>query len=255
MRCHTRRQSAQESASVRKTCMTLITIIFMLGVAMLHAGFASGEPAGVIVVSNTTVTPAQQPAATITTTGGSFTTMLLNATTQTMRWKAYVGNVTGTFKLQDASNFTLYDWAITTVAGEIYASRNNTINWADIRCAVNSTLGAEQTQLNITTSKDDSINRTFNASVHRSFYVGTKLITNSSCRAIATFVNGTRQTASESASFQEVLLDDTQRIVYTTLLENKARGYNNQSFDFQMIVAESDINPTPSPYYFWAELS
>lgn len=241
------------TSNIILAALSLIALCAILFASI--APYAIADPNGVIIAANTTETPTPRSAATITTAGGSFTTMLLNATTQTMRWKAYVGNVTGMFKLQDASNFTIYDWGITTIAGEVYASRNNTINWSGIRCVVNTTLQAEQTDLNMSTSKTDSINLTFNTTIHRSFYVGTRLIGNSSCRAIATYVNNTRQTPTENASFQEILLDDTQRLVYTTILENKARGYNNQSFDFQMIVAESDINPTPSPYYFWAELS
>jgi hypothetical protein len=230
----------------------LICFILLL---LLCAGFAAAEPSGAQVLSNSTESPTPATAGIQTTEGGTFTTLLLNATTQTMRWKAYVGNVSGSFKLQDASNATIYDWNITTIAGEVYASRNTSVDWSQIRCANNTTLITEQTQLNITTTKDDSINRTFNNSVHRGFYVGTRLITNSTCRAIATYVNNTRQSASESATFQEILLDDTQRMVYATLLENKQQGYNNGQFDFQLIVAESETASNPSPYYFWVELS
>lgn len=212
-------------------------------------------PNGVQILSNTTDIIPSQPAASSTTAGGSFTTLILNATTQTPRWKAYVGNVTGKFLLRDASNSTIYDWNITAVAGEIYTSRNSSITWTSIQCAQNSTIAVEQTGLNITGTKVDSINLTFNTTTHKKFYVGTKLVSNSTCRAIATYVNNSRQAATENATFQEVLLDDTQSLVYTTILENKAQGYNNGLFDFQLIVAESDINPTPSTYYFWAELS
>jgi hypothetical protein len=233
----------------------LLATILLLVLLSSAAFTALGEPAGPNIIFNSTETPTPQPAASITTAGGSFTTLLLNATTQTMRWKAYVGNVTGNFKLQDASNYSIYDWNITTIGGEVYASRNSSISWADIRCAANSTLQTEQIGLNITTTKEDSINRTFGSTVHRGFYVGTRLISNSTCRAIATYVNNTKQTASESASFQEILLDDTQRLVYVTLLDGKKQGYNNGLFDFQLIVAESEYNAQPSPYYFWVELS
>lgn len=231
----------------------MLLLMLLLSGALSVA--VSAAPEGVQIVSNTTETAPVTPAASITTAGGTFTTLLLNATTQTMRWKAYVGNVTGTFKLQDASNATIYDWGITTISGEVYASRNNSIDWSQIRCSNTTTLQTEETQLNMTSTKEDSINRTFNITTHRSFYVGTRLIANSTCRSIATYVNSTRQAASENATFQEVLLDDTQRMVYATLLENKRQGYNSQSFDFQMIVAESDINAVPSTYYFWVELS
>ena len=232
------------------TCILLLLLALSTGVQ-----FVAAEPSGAEILSNSTETPTPAAAGTVTTAGGSFTTLLLNATTQSMRWKAYVGNVTGSFQLRDGSNYTIYDWNVATIAGEVYASRNSSIDWSQIRCANNTILQNEQNSLNITTTKEDSINRTFNTTVHRSFYVGTELIANSTCRSIATYVNSTRQAASESATFQEILLDDTQRLVYVTLLENKQQGYNTGQFDFQLIVAESEIAATPSSYYFWVELS
>jgi hypothetical protein len=231
--------------------LMLLMLIILLGSAM----FSIADPTGATIVSNTSQTPTSASAGTVTTAGGSFTTLILNATMQTPRWKAYVGNASGRFSLQDATNMSIYDWDLAAVSGEVYASRNNSITWSSIRCAVNATVATEQVQLNITTTKEDSINRTFNNTVHRGFYVGTTLIANSTCRAIATYVNNSRQAAAENASFQEILLDDTQRLVYVTLLEQDRQGYNNAPFDFQMIVAESEFNPSPSPYYFWVELS
>ena len=228
-------------------------LLMLLAVTAL---LAAAEPAGVTILDNPTVTNTPQSAASITTAGGTFTTLLLNATTQTLRWKAYVGNVTGTITLDDAQNSTIYDWTPVTVSGEVYATRNSTVGWSSIGCAGNATIATEQVQLNLTTTKVDSINQTFNQTVHRGLYVGTTLIANSTCRAVATYVNSTRQQPAENATFQEVLLSDSSnRLVYATLLENDAQGYNAGAFDFQMIVAESDVTPTPSTYYFWAEIS
>jgi hypothetical protein len=241
--------------SATRAIPAIIMLFLLLGVGAMASLSAIAAPNGAEILSWQSENATPQPAASITTYGGSFTTLLLNATTQTMRWKAYVGNVTGSFTLSDASNFTIYDWTGINPAGEVYASRNNSIAWSSIRCINTTLLGTEQDQLNITTTKEDSINRTFNQTVHRSFYVGTTLIANSTCRAIATYVNSTRQAASENASFQEVLLDDTQRTVYATILEQDRQGYNNAPFDFQMIVAESEYAANPSPYYFWVELS
>ncbi len=235
------------------------TLTALLLLALLLTGgalLAAAEPNGVVITANTTVTNTPQAAASITTAGGSFTTLLLNATTQTLRWKAYVGNVTGTITLDDAENATIYDWNPVTISGEVYASRNSTIDWTTAGCVANATVASEQTGLNITTSSADSINRTFNATVHRGFYVGTRLIQNSTCRAIATYVNNTRQAALENATFQEVLLNDSAgRMVYTTLLENDVVGYNTGRFDFQMIVAENPTTAQANTYYFWAEIS
>jgi cytochrome b561 len=244
----------QPCKQLRQLCKPIALLLALILIMPLFA-LADISQNNVQILNNITVTAPVQPAASITTAGGTFTTLLLNATTQTMRWKAYVGNVTGKFTLRDASNGTIYDWNIANIAGEVYASRNNSITWSSIRCAGNATVTAEQAQLNMSAAKVDSINLTFNNTVHKTFYVGTTLISHSTCRAVATYVNNTRQTATENAAFQEVLLDDTQSMVYATLLENKVQGYNNAPFDFQMIVAESDISATPSPYYFWVELS
>jgi glutathionylspermidine synthase len=114
----------------------------------------------------------------------------------------------------------------------------------------------EQNQLSITDSAVDSINNTFRNTTHASFYVGTTLISTSNCRAIATYVNDAAQAVTTAADFQEILLDDnTDALVYATVLEPGSLGYNNGRYDFQMIVAEDPTTTVPSTYYFWAELS
>jgi hypothetical protein len=91
--------------------------------------------------------------------------------------------------------------------------------------------------------------------VHKSFYVSTTHIANSTCRSIATYVNDAKQAVSESAVFQEVLLTDNANIVYATLLEDNSIGFDNGRYDFQMIVPEDDTITTPTTYYFYAEIS
>ena len=73
-----------------------------------------------------------------------------------------------------------------------------------------------------------------------------------------TYVNSTAQ----STRFEEVVLYDSPQlgngnIVYATPLEQDYYGFNNQTFDFQMIVPE---NGAPgfsgaTAYYFYAELT
>jgi len=211
-------------------------------------------PEGANVVSSNTETPTLQSAASQTTAGGSFTTLILNATTQTLKWKAYVGNITGSLTLRDALNFSIYNWDLTTVTGEIYASRNNSITWTDIRCANRTEIVEEEAQLNISDTAVDSINNTFNNTIHAGFFVGTQPISQSTCPAIATYVNDAAQTPDVNADFQVILLSDLQRRVYATILENDVTGYNGGAFDFQLIVPENPTTSVPSTYYFWAEL-
>lgn len=175
----------------------------------------TAQPTGVEILFNETQTITPAPAANLTTAGGTFTTMILNGTFQTPRWKAYVGNVTGRLTLDDSSNRTIYDWDLITISGQVYVTRTDTINWGSISCATESSISNEQTNLNIQSTSADSINNTFNTSTHRSFYVGTTLITQSTCRAIATYIEDEKQTPTIEATFQEILLQDSSNNLYS----------------------------------------
>lgn len=232
-------------------CLAL-ALILVLSLPFL----VTGQPTGVDIMSNVTDAPLPTPASAITTAGGTFTTMVLNGTFQTPRWKAYVGNVTGRITLDDSAGSTIYDWELATITGRVYVSRNDSIEWDNVNCVSDPTLASEQAFLDIDDTFVDSINRTFNDTIHRSFFVGTQFIANSSCRAIATYVNDTRQPPSENASFQEVLLEDSVgNVIYTTMLEDAVEGYDSGLYDFQLIVPENPFAAVPTTYYFFAEIS
>jgi hypothetical protein len=233
-----------------KNIIPLIAVLVILATV-----FATANPQGVIVTSNSTVTPPDVGAASVTTTGGSFTTLVLNGTFQNPRWKAFVGNITGTLTLDDALNQTIYDWDLTVVTGEVYASRSSSINWNNIACADNATLNAEEAAISFNSSKIDSINNTFNTTTHAGFLVAGVNIPNSNCRAIATYIDDQRQTVDENADFQQILLDDDSELVYATILEVDEIGYDgNSRFDFQMILPDEETAGVDTTYYFYAEI-
>jgi hypothetical protein len=181
--------------------------------------------------------------------------MTLNGTFQNPRWKAFVGNISGSLTLDDSTNQTIYDWDFAIVTGEVYASRSNSVDWGNVDCMDNNILSAEETAINFDTSKVDSINQTFNDTTHAEFMVAGATMPGSSCRAIATFTNDARQAVTDTADFQEILLDDDNVAVYATLLENDATGYDGTStFDFQMIVPDDETIGVDTTYYFYAEL-
>ena len=234
-------------------------MLFFLALAIFSFLFiypALCAPEGIAITSNVTEEKSPNTASSLTTPGGSFTTMTLNGSFQTPRWKAYVGNVSGQLRLSDTAGYSIYDWDLAAISGEVYVSRNDTIQWADIECITNGVLTSEQASLNLTESYPDSINKTFNNTVHKSFLVGTKNITASSCRAIATYVNNASQSPSENANFQEILLqDNAQNVVYATLIESSITGFDGADYDFQIIVPDNpDVN-VHNTYYFFAEIS
>ncbi len=237
------------------TFATILVFIGLLAVALTFNGFfAKADPEGATLsyIGNSTkgsTTPGSR-----SDPGGYIHTMNLSLTQQNSKWKAYVGNVSGSLTLDDSNDNTIYDWALTTISGEVFASRSSSITWSSIGCAATANVEAEDTAIGFSASSDDTVNKTFSGTTHKSTIVAGNTISNSTCRAIATYVSDSAQASSESASFQELLLYDTSNIVYATLLENDAVGYDGTStYDFQMIVPDNETTAN-TLYYFYAEL-
>jgi hypothetical protein len=188
----------------------------------------------------------------LTTNRSTITTVVLDAVQQDQHWKAYVGNVTGTLKLQDAANSTIYDWGLSTIIGEVYASRSNSLSFTSPVCANASVIGAEQTALNMTTTGVDNIGNTFNSTNHTPRIVAG--VTLSGCNMTSLYVSNVSQGQTNASDFQEFLMQDaTASLVFVSILNDNKAGYNGRTYDFQMIVPESDTQ-APKTYYFYIEL-
>lgn len=239
---------------MRKANIILLLLVILAMIIFTNKTFVLAAPQGAAITFNNTENATTRPADSHTAAGGSFTTLLLNVTSQTSKWKAYLGNVTGKLTLDNSNNKTIYDWALTIVQGEVYVSRNNSITFSSLACANRGNITSEDTYMNINSSSDDSINKTFNQSIHRSFVIGgTGTIQNSTCPAIATYVNDSNQPATENATFQEMFMSDGRNPVFVALLNDNKIGYDQGVYDFQIIVPENPTG-TLTPYYFYAEL-
>ncbi|MBU1199335.1 MAG: hypothetical protein KKF46_03400 [Nanoarchaeota archaeon] len=232
----------------------LIIIISLVILSNTNYSVVLALPQGATITFNETENASTRPADTHIAAGGSFTSLVLNVTSQTSKWKAYVGNVTGRYVLQNSNNNTIYDWTLSSVQGEVYVSRNDSVEFSTLACANEGNITAEDTALNINSSSDDSINQTFIQKTHKTFVIGgTGTISNSSCYAIATYIDDEAQTIDENANFQEILLSDNTNMVYVTLLEDEQSGFDGGNYDFQIIVPD-DPGVASTPYYFYAEL-
>jgi hypothetical protein len=192
---------------------------------------------------------------------GTISTITLNTVQQNMKWKAYVGNVTGTLVLKDSDDYSIYEWSsIGSPTGEVFISRNQSVSWAQLQCANSTRITSEQTYLNMIAASSDSINNTFWNKKHRDFDVdpvGT--IQNSTCKSLFTYIRDLPQSATnESALFQEVLLQDNRNLIYAALIDQDRPSYRNDSseFDFQALVPEDAVTSNPDlRYYFYLEIS
>jgi hypothetical protein len=225
-------------------------LIFLLSVSFVIS--VPTAPTTPTYVSNTTYTSGTVNRS--MDAKGTITTITLSATQQDYKWKAYVGNVSGKLALSNAGGLAIYDWTSGTPTGEVYVSRFSNINWNNIVCANQTSINAEQIGISMNASSKDSINSTFNYTTHVGFNVGTTPI--SGCRSTATYINGAVQSMGPAALFQEVLLMDnnTDNMVYTGLINSNTAGYDNQHYDFQIVIGENESSTIPSNYYFWVEL-
>jgi hypothetical protein len=114
---------------LRKVNLIFLVIMMLAIILSVNKTLVLAAPQGASITYNYTENATIRPADSHTAAGGSFTTLVLNITSQTSKWKAYVGNVSGKLTLDNSRNMTIYDWALTSVQGEVYVSRNNSINF------------------------------------------------------------------------------------------------------------------------------
>jgi hypothetical protein len=216
------------------------------------------------------------------TSGGRIFTLNLTSTQQNTRWKAYVGNVTGTLVLDDASDNRIFAWTLSTVAGEVYATRaSGTVNWSGINCtwiadgSHNATEGFENSNRSMEeaenaalshTNVDDNVTATFENTNHSSITIGSVVIGKDECFTLQTYQKNAVQVFddSDNANFTQIILYDGAynttggNVVYATPIEEDVTGYRSDStYDFQIIVPEDGTVGFSgvTAYYFYVELS
>ncbi|MDD9954104.1 MAG: hypothetical protein OXR66_07255 [Candidatus Woesearchaeota archaeon] len=230
----------------------LLGLLFCVAATLVYA--VPSSPTEVNVLGSSSRQLPQVSNGTISAQGGNITEVHINALSITKSWQGYFGNITGNIRLDDANNDTFYAWGNTTVSGEVYASRNDTISWTTINCTNATERTTEETYLGHVVADGDSITNTFNSTSHPSFFVGLVNVTEDSCFSTNAFVNG----AAQSAEFYQMLLSDNEsNVVYTTIIETASTGFNGQTVDFQLLVGENEHSGSegPTTYYFFTELS
>lgn len=233
---------------------SLLLFVSLLAIASFVLAVPSGPT--ITYISNSTSPSSGIGSERSSDEGGTITILTLNTTQQNYGWKAYVGNVSGKLSLDDVNNWTIYDWSTSITTGEVYVSRNQTVDWFSVNCTNYTEKLAEDTFFSNNQQAEDSINVTFASTIHKPFIVAGRPIQNSSCYSTATYVNDTAQILNETTSmFQELLLsDDDGNMAYTTIMEIDQTGYDNKTHDFQLIVAETQASQIPTLYYFYVEL-
>lgn len=185
--------------------------------------------------------------------GGYIATINLSTTVQNSHWKAFIGWVNGAFTLDDSSGSTIYDWSLATTNGVVYTTRDSgTIEWTSIACAQTSDMETENTALNHS-NLDDNITATFDDTTHSAFYVGAEPISANSCPTLNTYVDNVTQ----DSTFEEMVLTDATSLIYATIIEDQTSGFDENTYDFQMLVPENGAQGYSGAiaYYMYVEVN
>ena len=237
--------------------------VILLGILIIFGAFAAVAQAapegitGFAQVSSERKTPAVPQ--NITAQGGNITRINITTNTQTGSWQGFAGNITGNIVLDDASGDRFFSWDLFNVSGEIYASRNSTLNFNKIYPTTNCSVD----QL-LTGISSDRVNRTFIQNFNtRNFSVGTIVINSSTSCTVRPYINSSNQTS--TSLFENIILnaetDNETRFnvtinntIYTGILQlDGTAGFDGQFYNFQLLVP---VNKTAlfNTYAFYAEL-
>ncbi len=197
----------------------------------------------------------------INISGGRIGEFSVNSTSQNLRWKAFLGNISGKFTLDDPEGSTVFDWTISAITGRIYATSNySAMSWSTVNCSNVTSLEWENDRFNHT-NPDDNITKTFNASInstddnltvsgsHAEFYVAGRLMVGNTCPTLNTY----NTSSAQDDVFEEIALYDGNSVIYAAILEDDETGYNGNQYDFQMIVPENALSGTTA-YYIYVEI-
>lgn len=230
------------------------TISLVLVVCMLMASmsfFVIATPNGVVITPGTSTGKGTNPAGQDTNAiAGNVTELTIDSNTTTQSWQGYYGNISGSVGLKDSSDNVMYNWTLNN-EGEIYASNASSLEWDGIQCydePNNMTFFENMFGIGIT--DPDGLNETFDLNNHAGFYTNSIQFTSGECNSTKLF------NSAGVGTFDEVLLTDGPNIIFASLINNDADGFDGIPHDFEMLVLEDGhgTDTTTTTYYFWAEL-
>jgi hypothetical protein len=253
-----------------------LSFAMILGLLFFSGWALAVTPSGATVQTTFSEGMSSSQAGNASAYAGNLTQLVIYSGRSTPQsWQGFYGNVTGSLRLADGSGNALYNWSLETPGGEVYASTNATISWANIQCfnftamgnytpengtgGNTSLYGINVTQLedlyNIAHDDLDSVNLTFQNFNHDTFYTAGNEFLSNECRSLQMFTNNS---VAEEGVFEEILLyePESTSVVFTSLLETARKGFNGELVDFEMLVLDDGhgTNLEVTPYYLFLEL-
>lgn len=258
---------------MKKIFLTIFIIIF-LAISFTH--LTQATPSGASITAGSSSTTPSGEASNHSAIAGNITELtIFSGSGGSQSWQGYYGNVSGGLTLGDASSNIMYNWSVATPSGEVYASTNSSITWANLQCfnfsasgtytdesgngGTTNLYGTNQTiledEFGISSTDIDGINETFASNNHDLFYSSNMEFSADECRSLQLFSN---ESQSVDGKFEEVIMYEpsTRSVIFTSILEEAEKGFNNKDVDFQMLVPEDGhgADTDVTLYYFFIEI-
>ena len=116
-----------------KKCLFVLVLSIFLAFSLLTFACAV-QPNGAGVTSEAAQRAPDDLAENNAAYAGNITELTIRAFAITQTWQGYFGNVTGVIQLADSNDKVMYNWTLASPEGEVYASVNDSIIWANIQC-------------------------------------------------------------------------------------------------------------------------
>lgn len=178
----------------------------------------------------------------ISVVSGNITVADLSVTQSTFRWVGLLGNVTGSIRLGDSANNTLYQWSAR--GNLVYAADSSNINWSNVSDANQAVVVGVDSFL--ATGSNDAYDKTFTGGPEA---IGSSIFTISSDFATTNSANGT---VWKTYSLWD---KSTSTLLWVGKVVVNGTSYRNTTVDYQMIIPEDGTagDTTPTTYYLWVE--
>jgi len=212
--------------------------VIILSLILAMAAIAYAEPNGAQVTAGTPETMNMTDPGNVTAQGGNTTEVDLSTKQKTLAWQGFFGDVSGNLTLEDNSGDQMYNWVISNIAGEVYASRNSSIDWTTVAGITTCTVDED-----LTGTGTDRTNNTFTNNASLSGWDVGGVAIAAACQTYTLPLS----------NFEEIILSATGvTSIYATKINAGSTGFDGGTYDYQMIVADNKTTAT-STYYFYVE--
>lgn len=234
-----------------RTISTLLAVLMLAVVVMVlpAAAVPTGDESTTTAGTPSTYTPTAEGVA---ARGGNITDVTFtNALTATSKWQGYYGNVSGSIFLGTTSGDKMFSWAVSTAAGEVFATQDSSMDITEWEGLAARTGANIDTDFTFTAGDLDSGTNTFTVDPSAIVVAG-RSIDGSANTAAKTY------NATDIPTWTTIALAGSSpaeaNYVFAGVISNDGEAYDGTSKDFQMIVPENAATGTET-YYFYVELT